>query len=241
MFSESCSSVYESDDIRKITGNTIRPGGFRLTDKAVEICSFNKRAKVLDIGCGIGTTAAYLNKKYDFDSSGIDPSEKLLKEAEKLHSNIEILSGSGEQIPFQNNIFDAAFCECTMSLMDDKKKVIKEVDRILKDNGYLVISDVYARNTEKLERLKDFKLQSCIRGVHDIEELKGNLKNYFKIIYFEDYSNYLKEMLVKIIFEFGSMAVFWNKIGSCSIDSQKFKKVLADVKVGYFLLIAQKI
>lgn len=242
MFSSSCTSVYESKDIRKVTGDTIRPGGFKLTNKAVQFCNFGHQDNVLDLGCGIGTTVAYLQNKHNLASIGVDPSKKLLKEAKIKHPDLDLYQGCGEEIPIGDNKMKGVFCECTLSLMDDKDKALAEIYKVLKAQGYLIISDVYARKPSYIEELEEFNLKSCIRGVHDIESLKEKLVDKgFEIKFFADYTDYLKEMMVQIIFEFGSMNLFWQKTGNCNLDIEEFKKILVQSKVGYFLLIAQKI
>ena len=42
----------------------------------------------------------------------------------------------------------------------------------------------------------------------------------------EDCSYMLKELMVKIIFSYGSMSVFWNKATECSVDGEEFHKIL---------------
>ncbi|MCL5290189.1 MAG: SAM-dependent methyltransferase, partial [Firmicutes bacterium] len=41
------------------TGGTLRPGGFTLTDKAVQYCGFKPGTTVLDLGCGTGATVEH--------------------------------------------------------------------------------------------------------------------------------------------------------------------------------------
>lgn len=242
MLSSGCGNIYESEDIRNITGDTIRPGGFKLTDRAVEFCNFGKNHKILDIGCGMGTTIAYLQDKYGVDSLGIDPSDKLLLYGKNKNPKLNIHKGVGEELSIEDNDMDGVFCECTLSLMTDKYKVIKEIHRVLRAGGYVVISDVYAKNPDYIEELGKFGMGSCIGGAHNVEDLKEKLiEKGFKINLFEDYTDYLKQMIVDIIFEFGSIDVFWRKAGKCNSVSSEFKKALSRSKIGYFLLIAQKI
>ncbi|MCT4594154.1 MAG: methyltransferase domain-containing protein [Anaeromicrobium sp.] len=241
MFSCGSNSVYESEHMRNVTGDTIRPGGFDLTDRAVHICNFKNNHRVLDVGCGMGTTVAYLKMRYNLDSVGIDPSKKLLKEGKVKNPNLNLYEGWGEKLPFKNCEMEGVFCECTLSLMEDKDMVMKEIYRVLKDKGYLAISDVYAREPRYINELNELNLKSCLRGIHHVEVLKEKLiERGFEIRSFEDHTNYLKELMVNIIFQYGSMNVFWNKTGNCNIDSNELKRILSKSKVGYFLLIAQK-
>ena len=53
-------NVYESCCMQEATGETLRPGGFKLTEQAVDFCALNEQSRVLDLGCGMGATASYL-------------------------------------------------------------------------------------------------------------------------------------------------------------------------------------
>ncbi len=234
-------NVYESQTMACILGDTLRPGGFDLTEKGIRFCKFSKGDCVLDIGCGRGPTVEYLEKKFSLNSFGIDPSKILLREGKNKNPNLKIKEGKGENIPFDNETMDGAFAECTLSLMEDLDKTIREVHRILRERGYFVITDVYAKNPEHLRLLDEFSFHSCMRGLYDIDNLKNKLESYgFKIILFEDHTELLKELMVKIIFNYGSMNIFWSKATECSIDATKFKEALSKCKVGYFLMIVRK-
>lgn len=57
-------TVYENKDMRGVTGDTLRPGGMFLTDRAVKICDFKNGDKILDVGCGMGATVEKLKNIY---------------------------------------------------------------------------------------------------------------------------------------------------------------------------------
>lgn len=234
-------NLYESREMHCILGDTLRPGGFKLTDEAVNFCELSKGNEVLDIGCGMGSTVEYLENMYFLKSFGIDPSKILITNGKNKNPNLRVQEGRGENIPFEDKCMDAVFAECTLSLMEDLEKTIEESFRVLKNKGSFVITDVYARNPEYIHLMDKFDFNSCMRGLHDIEKLKIQLKNNgFKIVLFKDYTDLLKELTVKIIFKYGSMNIFWSKAASCSKDCFEFQKVLSRCKVGYFLMIAKK-
>lgn len=236
-----CCNAYESNSMIEITGDTIRPGGFKLTEKGFDFCSFKNTDVLLDLGCGTGATIGYLYEKYNISASGIDPSEKLLDSARKKYTFADFKIGIGENLPYENDSFNGVFAECTLSLINDLESTLSEVYRVLKDQGYFIINDVYAANPEHMPELNNFKIKSCIRGLHDLNVLKQRLERIgFNIIYFEDCSNLLKELLVKIIFLYGSMSCFWSKTADNCINGSEFHEILKLCKPGYFMLIAQK-
>jgi len=234
-------NIYEDDEIRDLMGENLRPGGLKLTKDAVEFCQLKPKAKLLDIGCGIGNSIAYLEKNYDVDVIGIDPSEKLLNIARNNHPKLEFIKASAENLPFKSEEFHMVLTECSLSLVEDIKKGLKEITRVLKEDGYLIINDVYAKENTYLKELKKIPINTCMRSLHDIDELRFILENYgFNIVLFKDYSQYLKELMVKIIFKYGSMSVFWSEnINNC-MDINEFQEMFKKSKPGYFTMIAKR-
>ncbi|MGV8905689.1 MAG: DVU_1556 family methyltransferase [Acetobacterium sp.] len=236
-------NAYENPNMREVTGPTLRPGGFSLTEEAVQFCGISSEDKVLDLGCGMGATIAYLYEKHEIRGVGLDPSEKLLEMARKKSDSLEFVLGSGAYLPFEKEAFNCVFAECTLSLMDDINQTAAEVFRVLKENGYFIISDVYARNPQNINALENYAFNSCMRGLHDLDQLKSNLESCgFEIIHFNDCSDLLKALLVKIIFSYGSMDAFWSKTtnnNGCTAGCQ-FQEILKACKPGYFMMIAKK-
>ncbi len=236
-------NIYENPELKEVTGETLRPGGFALTEIALGFCNIKKEQKILDLGCGTGASIEYLYNHYGIVGTGIDPSEKLLKFAKEKNIEADFLWGKGEELPFEDHQFDCVLAECTLSLMSDLKKTQEEIKRVLKPKGYLIITDVYARNSKYLKELKPYHLNSCIRGLHDLALLQENLTNLgYSISLIEDHSELLKALMVKIIFKYGSMDMFWSKTGNkdefCNVS--EFQEVLKACKPGYFMIIARK-
>lgn len=237
-----CCNAYESEHMRNITGATLRPGGFTLTDKAIEFCKFSTEDFIMDLGCGMGATLNHLYEKYNIKAVGIDPSEKLIDIGKKNYGHLNFVRGRGEQIPFENEKFHGVFAECTLSLMENLDSVISEVFRVLKIGGWFIATDVYAKKPEFIDELQGISVNSCMRSLHNLKLLREKIeKTGFEIMLLEDCSEMLKALMVKTIFSYGSMSIFWNKAAQCSIDGQEFQSLLKNCKPGYFIMIARKV
>lgn len=236
-----CCNAYESDDMKNITGQTLRPGGFILTDKAVKFCKFSSEDYIMDLGCGMGATINYLYAKYNINAIGLDSSQKLINIGKKIYKNLKFICGKGEKIPFHDAEFNGVFSECTLSLMKNLNNVIENVFRILKPGGWFIITDVYARKTEFIHELRKVSVNSCMRNLQNLDELKNTVETIgFHVKLLEDCSDMLKELMVKTIFTYGSMGIFWNKVSDCSIDGCEFENLLRNCKPGYFMMIIRK-
>lgn len=236
-------NVYESSSMQEATGETLRPGGFKLTEQAVSFCALNEHDKVLDLGCGMGATVSYLFKNYAINVVGIDPSPTLLNRAKAKNPFATFVLGSGDALPFMNERFECVLAECTLSLMNDLHVTLCEVHRVLKKEGWFVMSDVYAKNPETLKEMDTFAITSCMRGMHDLPALKEALETMgFEIMLLEDCTFLLKELMVKIIFSHGSMGAFWSKTieGEAPQTCCVFEENIKRLKPGYFMMIAKK-
>ncbi len=109
---------------------------------------FNKRGvkKVLDLGCGSGRHVVYLAKN-GFDVYGLDVAPVGLKmtkdwlKQENLKANLK-LGSFFKKLPYKDNFFDAIIAVQAIShgKIEDIRKVIKEIERILKPNGLIFIA-----------------------------------------------------------------------------------------------------
>ena len=234
-------NAYESDSMQNLLGETLRPGGFKLTEIALKYCGISGTDKILDLGCGRGATLRYLSENHGISAVGIDLSEKLLADARSELPEAELVLGRAEDLPFESNRFDCVFAECTLSLMDSTDEVLRQAHRVLKPNGWFIISDVYAKNPQALSELRESAVNSCMRGMHELPVLEGKLREAgFSVTLTEDYSEFLKELVVKIGFSYGSMSSFWNLSTENCVDGDDFALKLKQCKPGYFLLIARK-
>lgn len=91
-----------------------------------------KKGKGLEIGVGTGRFAVPLGIKV-----GIDPAKNMVEIARKR--GVKAGLGSGERIPFKNGTFDYVAIIITLSFVQNPKRVLKEVERVLKKNGKAVI------------------------------------------------------------------------------------------------------
>ncbi|MFH1522160.1 MAG: class I SAM-dependent methyltransferase [archaeon] len=115
---------------------------FKEEGKFLEQISSNEK-NILDLGCGDGRTlifvSSFFNKVYglDYDETAIKDCKKNVAELE----NVEIFLEDAVKTNFSNKFIDVVFIGLTFSNFGDHKfKILKEVKRILKDDGILAFS-----------------------------------------------------------------------------------------------------
>lgn len=97
--------------------------------------------KIIEVGSGEGANLFHL-KKYFSDLTGIDISEEKLTIAAKYVPEAKFLQAQAGGLPFWDSTFDLVFCRDVLHHLrdsDEKAKVIKEMKRICKENGKIII------------------------------------------------------------------------------------------------------
>ena len=105
---------------------------------------------VVDLGSGAGIDI-FLAARKVLDSGkaiGIDMTDKMLEKARENalkgnFSNVEFKKGDIEEnIPLNHNSVDVVISNCVINLTTNKTNAFKEVFRILRKNGRMIISDL---------------------------------------------------------------------------------------------------
>ncbi|MFA5062274.1 MAG: methyltransferase domain-containing protein [Patescibacteria group bacterium] len=147
----------------KAEGN--RFGGERLDSKSnlsrnnlvehlarYNLVSGNPESTVLDIGCGSGHGSHELSKKFK-KIYGVDVSAEAISYAKENWSapNVEFSCGSGTGIPFADNFFDVAAAFEVFEHVQDWRKFLSEIKRVVRNDGLVYIStpnrEIYSPGT----------------------------------------------------------------------------------------------
>ena len=105
-----------------------------------------KENKILEIGCSNGENLNYFQKKlpnYKLDLYGVDPSKESVKSGNQKFKEIKLKIGTSDELEFDNKFFDVIICGFFLYLVDRDLlfKTVSEIDRVLKEGGYLIIVD----------------------------------------------------------------------------------------------------
>jgi MPBQ/MSBQ methyltransferase len=177
-----------------------REGEYSSESKPIEIINFNQllnlieiknNAKILDIATGTGTYLLEVLKRGGI-GYGIDISSKMI---DQLKRKIEsrglknrmgkVITGDAEKLNFLDNFFDIIICIGMFDYysLDQSKIFLKEIKRVLKRNGKIILDFPNKNNKEIYEFQK--KERSVGHEVYIYEKTKlieFLEKNNFKIL-----------------------------------------------------------
>lgn len=100
---------------------------------------FRRGDLVLDVGCGDGTVAEFLQRNVGIKVIGMDISKEAVRKAEKLGIEAKVAS-SENKFPFLDKTFDSVFWGDNIEHLINPTFCGKEIKRVLKENGRLILS-----------------------------------------------------------------------------------------------------
>lgn len=100
---------------------------------------------VLEIGCADGRRLNIINTAFKSKCYGLDVSSEAINEGVKKYNNIQLNVGSADKLEFAEKSFDLVIFGFCLYLCDrdDLFKIAAEADRVLKDNGMIIIKDFH--------------------------------------------------------------------------------------------------
>src|SRR5690606_7484515 len=113
--------------------------------KVVKIVAAHHPNNILDIATGTGDLAISLTNSSAKEIIGLDISEGMLEvgrkkiSAKHLDSKIKMMVGDSENLPFENDTFDAITVAFGVRNFETLEKGLSEIHRVLKPNGIFVI------------------------------------------------------------------------------------------------------
>ncbi len=70
-----CANFYEQDIVQELMGGSFHPGGADLSRRVVESLALSPGQSVLDVACGVGTTARMMAGDFGLHATGLDFSQ----------------------------------------------------------------------------------------------------------------------------------------------------------------------
>jgi SAM-dependent methyltransferase len=96
--------------------------------------------RVLDVGCGVGTTDTYLAGRFG-RLEGVDTSPDAIQRAASTNPSVRYLAYDGESLPYEWDSFDLAFAICVLHHVtpDERARFAAEMGRVVRPGGLVAV------------------------------------------------------------------------------------------------------
>jgi SAM-dependent methyltransferase len=144
----------------------IHPGGRLSSEELFRRASFGPDQQVLDVGCGVGTSAIAIASRFGAKVSAVDISPIMLTRASAnilsagLTSEITVTYGDILTLGFPDNTFDRVVAEA-VTMFVDRPRAVRELLRVCKPGGRLLATEFFWREPPTLEAREIFLGQVC--------------------------------------------------------------------------------
>lgn len=232
-----CADVYSSATVRWLLGGSFHPGGPRLTSRLASALEVGAGDSIVDVACGIGTSARQVASETGCEVVGVDLSSANVAQARRgPDASARFVEGDAEALPFPDESFDGALCECSFCLFPDPARAAAELARVLRPRARLALSDVVAEQDRLPAELTSLLARvACIAAARPLPELERLLDDAgFEIVERERKDGALAELVERITLRLGPLG-----LGGLPLLSAA-RSALEDGALGYGVVIARK-
>jgi len=138
------------------------PGSAESTIKALNFVEgYENFEHILDIGCGTGAQTLELAQHTNAHLFAVDMLKDFLDTLQRradmvgVYDKIHVHEASMEYLPFEDDMFDMIWCEGAIYHIGFENG-LQRWKRFLRDNGYLVVSEISWLTQDRPSRLTDY-------------------------------------------------------------------------------------
>ena len=155
----------------------------------------NVSSEIIDLGCGVtGNNTLYLLEKGKRVLS-CDFAEEALKVVDQIEGSKTLLFDMLDKFPFEDNYTDLIIADLSLHYFSDKdtKRIIKEIKRVLKPNGYLFFRVNSINSTE----YKEIISKGILEKENNLFFYNNMDKRFFDDVDIRSYFNGFKIILLR--------------------------------------------
>lgn len=218
-----------------------------------EAAGITSSDKVLDLGCGYGSTGRYLAANYGCTVVGQTISNEELKIAQQRGKESEVSHlltfewGDFHNIEYPDASFEVVWSQEAFLHGADKDKILGECFRVLKPGGTLIFSDILVRrDTPQADRERLYARLNTV-DIWDLPDYQEGLKKHgFELLKAEDHSQYVAPTYGGVVSQVrANRSELAERIGEETVDKtidqlDFWVRSANDGKVGWGIFLAKK-
>jgi SAM-dependent methyltransferase len=110
-----------------------------LAPQLADFAAVEPGQRVLDVGCGTGALVRELVERLGTDQvAAVDPSAPFVSATAARYPAVDVRAASAEELPFDDDTFDAALAQLVVHFMADPVAGLREMRRVTRPGGTLV-------------------------------------------------------------------------------------------------------
>jgi SAM-dependent methyltransferase len=183
-----CPTGYNFDDLRSFIPEDVLKISYGCGTPA-GLSTVRPGETVLDIGSGGGIDCFEAARRVGPTGRviGIDMTDTMLEIARRNapvvasnlghpRPNVEFLKGMADAMPIENDLVDLVISNCVINLAPDKRRVFREMYRVLKPGGRFTISDIVSDQVVPQYMVHDqAKWGDCLSGALTVSDYIGGM------------------------------------------------------------------
>ena len=144
----------------------IHPGGRASTESLLTRSGITAESRVLDVGCGVATTAVEIARSYRAHVTAVDIAPLMLARAEEnvraaqLTDLVTVEEGDILDLRFADGAFDVVIAEA-VTMFVDRRRATSELVRVTKPGGRVLATEFFWRQPPTDEARDIFMGQVC--------------------------------------------------------------------------------
>jgi SAM-dependent methyltransferase len=112
-----------------------------LAPQLADLAGIEAGQRAIDVGCGPGALTTELVHRLGTDNvAAVDPSEPFVAAAKERHPGVDVRLATAEQLPFDDDAFDAALAQLVVHFMADAVAGLGEMARVTRSGGVVAAS-----------------------------------------------------------------------------------------------------